>query len=237
MDMMEQVLRHHTETHYSHRVGWLRAAVLGANDGIVSTASLIIGVAAANASVREVLVAGIAGLVAGAMSMAAGEYVSVSAQADSENADLDRERRELELNPEHEQRELAQIYEERGLDPGLAHQVSEQLTAHDALGAHARDELGLSEIHTARPLQAALASAATFAIGALLPLLVIVIVPRGSIIASVGACSLVFLALLGWASARAGGARVLSGIARVVFWGALAMVATAGIGTMVGTFL
>ena len=234
---MEQILRHHAEKHYSHRVGWLRAAVLGANDGIVSTASLIIGVAAANASVREVLVAGIAGLVAGAMSMAAGEYVSVSAQADSESADLDRERRELELNPEHEHRELAQIYEERGLDSNLARQVSEQLMAHDALGAHARDELGLSEVHTARPLQAALASAATFALGALLPLIVVIVVPRGSVIAAVGACSLVFLALLGWISARAGGARVLSGIARVMFWGALAMAATAGIGTLVGSLL
>lgn len=234
---MEQVLRHHTETHYSHRVGWLRAAVLGANDGIVSTASLIIGVAAANASVREVLVAGISGLVAGAMSMAAGEYVSVSAQADSESADLDRERRELELNPVHEHRELAQIYEERGLDSDLAHQVADQLTAHDALGAHARDELGLSDVHTARPLQAAWASAATFALGALLPLLVVIVVPRGSVIAAVGACSLVFLALLGWTSARAGGARVLSGVARVMFWGALAMAVTAGIGTLIGPLL
>jgi VIT1/CCC1 family predicted Fe2+/Mn2+ transporter len=234
---MEQILRHHTEKHYSHRSGWLRAAVLGANDGIVSTASLIIGVAAASASVREILVAGIAGLVAGAMSMAAGEYVSVSAQADSENADLDRERRELELNPEHEHRELAQIYEERGLDTDLARQVSDQLMEHDALGAHARDELGLSEVHSARPLQAALASAATFAVGALLPLLVIVVVPRGSIIVAVGACSLVSLALLGWMSARAGGAGVLSGVARVMFWGALAMAATAGIGSLVGALL
>ncbi|MFT5445916.1 MAG: VIT1/CCC1 family predicted Fe2+/Mn2+ transporter [Gammaproteobacteria bacterium] len=237
MDMMEQALRHHTEKHYSHRAGWLRAAVLGANDGIVSTASLIIGVAAANASIRDVLVAGSAGLVAGAMSMAAGEYVSVSAQADSESADLDRERRELELDPEHERHELAQIYEERGLEPDLASQVSEQLMAHDALGAHARDELGLSEAHTARPLQAALASAATFAVGALLPLLVVVAVPRGSIIASVAACSLVFLALLGWTSARAGGAKGLSGMARVMFWGALAMAATAAIGTLVGSLL
>ena len=230
-------MRHHAERHYSHRSGWLRAAVLGANDGIVSTASLIIGVAAASAGAREVLIAGVAGLVAGAMSMAAGEYVSVSAQADSEKADLDRERHELEVNPEHEHHELAQIYEGRGLDSSLARQVSTQLMEHDALGAHARDELGLSELHSARPLQAALASASAFAFGALLPLLIVLVTPLMSIIAAVAASSLFFLALLGWLAARAGGASVASSIARVTLWGALAMAATAAIGALFGTVI
>lgn len=231
------MLRTHAERHYSHRVGWLRAAVLGANDGIVSTASLIIGVAAASAGSREVLVAGVAGLVAGAMSMAAGEYVSVSAQADTENADLDRERHELETNPEHEHRELAHIYEARGLDSSLASEVSQQLMAHDALGAHARDELGLSNIHSARPLQAAFTSAVTFALGAALPLLLVLFTPRESLIAAVAGGSLLFLALLGWTAARAGGTGVALSIARVTFWGALAMAATAGIGTLFGAIV
>ena len=230
-------MRSHAERHYSHRVGWLRAAVLGANDGIVSTASLVVGVAAANASGREILIAGIAGLVAGAMSMAAGEYVSVSAQADTQDADLTRERRELEANPVHEHRELAQIYEDRGLEPSLASRVSTQLMQHDALAAHARDELGLSEIHAARPLQAAVASAGTFALGALLPLLVVAVAKPASTITAVAASSLMFLALLGWTAARAGGANVALSIARVMFWGALAMAATAGVGALVGTFI
>ena len=230
-------MRTHAEGHYSHRVGWLRAAVLGANDGIVSTASLVIGVAAASAGSREVLIAGVAGMVAGAMSMAAGEYVSVSAQADTELADLDRERHELETNPEHERRELAHIYEARGLDPCLAKQVSVQLMEHDALGAHARDELGLSQIHTARPLQAAFTSAVTFALGAVLPLCVLLFIPATSLIAAVASSTLFFLALLGWTAARAGGTGVMSSIARVVFWGALAMAATAGIGALFGTII
>ncbi|MFT5175833.1 MAG: VIT1/CCC1 family predicted Fe2+/Mn2+ transporter [Gammaproteobacteria bacterium] len=233
----DQTLRAHSERHYSHRVGWLRAAVLGANDGIVSTASLVIGVAAANAGPREVLIAGVAGLVAGSLSMAAGEYVSVSAQADSERADLDREREELKAHPVHEHRELAQIYEGRGLDASLAHRVSTQLMEHDALGAHARDELGLSDIHTARPLQAALASAGTFALGAVLPLLVVSLLKPAPTILVVAASSLMFLALLGWMAARAGGANVLTGVARVVLWGALAMSATAAVGALFGSLI
>ena len=231
------MLRIDAEIHYSHRVGWLRAAVLGANDGIVSTASLIIGVAAAGAGPREVLIAGVAGLVAGSMSMAAGEYVSVSAQADTESADLDRERYELETNPENEHLELAQIYEARGLDSALASQVSAQLMEHDALGAHARDELGLSKTHTARPLQAAFTSAATFALGAALPLLVVLFTSQASLIAAVAGSSLISLALLGWTAARAGGTSVMSSIARVTFWGVLAMAATAGIGATFGAIL
>lgn len=230
-------MRSHAEGHYSHRSGWLRAAVLGANDGIVSTASLVIGVAAAGAGVREVLIAGVAGLVAGSMSMAAGEYVSVSAQADAENADLDRERQELATNPEHEHRELAQIYENRGLDSSLARQVSAQLMEHDALGAHARDELGLSEVHTAQPLLAAFASASTFAIGAALPLITVSLVAPAMIVTWVAVSSLLFLVLLGWTAAYAGGAGVLASVLRVTFWGALAMAATAAIGSLFGTLV
>jgi vacuolar iron transporter family protein len=227
--------RIHLERHYAERIGWLRAAVLGADDGIVSTASLILGVAAASTTRNAVLVAGVAGLVAGAMSMAAGEYVSVSSQADTEKADLERERKELETEDESERKELAMIYEKRGLDPSLAKQVADQLMAHDALGAHARDELGLSEMHTARPMQAALASAGTFAAGAALPLLVTLISPTSSMVPVVAASSLVFLAILGGLAARAGGANMLIGAGRVTFWGALAMVITAGIGKLFGT--
>jgi VIT1/CCC1 family predicted Fe2+/Mn2+ transporter len=209
--------------------------VLGANDGIVSTASLIVGVAAAAAAANDILVAGIAGLVAGAMSMAAGEYVSVSSQADTERADLTRERQELSRNVKFERAELADIYVRRGLDPALAHEVAMQLMAKDALGAHARDELGISEITTARPVQAALTSAATFAAGAAMPLLMVVLVPASYLVPAVSAASLGFLALLGAIGAKAGGARVLRATIRVTFWGALAMAATAGIGAMVGT--
>lgn len=222
------------ERHYSHRVGWLRAAVLGANDGIVSTASLIVGVAAAETSRSNVLVAGVAGLVAGAMSMAAGEYVSVSSQADTENADLARERSELATDPAFELDELQGIYEQRGLDAALARQVAEQLTARDALGAHARDELGISAVHAARPVQAALASAATFAVGAALPVLMTAIVPVTRVIAIVAAASLVFLALLGGVAARAGGASMTRGAVRVTFWGAFALALTALIGRVFG---
>jgi VIT1/CCC1 family predicted Fe2+/Mn2+ transporter len=225
----------HPELHRSERIGWLRAAVLGANEGIVSTASLIVGVAAAESPRSAVLVAGVAGLVAGAMSMAAGEYVSVSSQADTENADLARERAELATQPAFELEELQGIYIQRGLDPELARQVAEQLMAHDALGAHARDELGISSIHAARPVQAALASAATFAVGAALPLLVAAIAPTTRIIAPVAVASLLFLALLGGIAARAGGAGVLRGAARVTFWGAFALALTALIGRLFGT--
>ena len=225
----------HREFHRSHRIGWLRAAVLGANDGIVSTASLIVGVAAAEANRGNVLVAGVAGLVAGAMSMAAGEYVSVSSQADTENADLTREKRELAESPELELKELQGIYEKRGLDPALARQVAERLTAHDALGTHARDELGISEILAARPVQAALASAASFAVGAALPLAVTVVAPVARIIIFVSAASLVFLAALGAVAARTGGAAVARSTIRVTFWGALAMVLTWLIGKLFGT--
>ncbi|HEX8943779.1 MAG TPA: VIT family protein [Gemmatimonadaceae bacterium] len=224
----------HPEQHRTQRIGWLRAAVLGANDGIVSTASLIVGVAAAETNRSNVLVAGVAGLVAGAMSMAAGEYVSVSSQADTENADLTRERGELSANPDYELAELQGIYVQRGLDAALARQVAEQLTAHDALGTHARDELGISEIHIARPVQAALASAATFAVGAALPLITAAVVPIGNAIVIVSATSLVFLAALGGLAAQAGGAGVTRGIIRVTFWGALAMALTAGIGRIFG---
>lgn len=226
--------RLHVERHLVSRIGWLRAAVLGANDGIVSTASLVIGVAAASADKPAILIAGMAGLVAGAMSMAAGEYVSVSSQSDTEKADIARETRELSEQPEFEVEELAGIYEGRGLTPDLARQVAEQLMAKDALAAHARDELGISEITTARPVQAALASAATFAVGAALPLSVVVLAPAASLIWAVGLTSLFFLAALGAAGARAGGARPLKPVLRVVFWGALAMAATAGVGALFG---
>ena len=225
----------HLERHRSERIGWLRAAVLGANDGIVSTASLIVGVAAAESSRANVFVAGIAGLVAGAMSMAAGEYVSVSSQADTENADLARERSELATDPAFELDELQAIYVDRGLEPALARQVAEQLSAHDALAAHARDELGISAVHAARPVQAALASAGTFAIGAALPLVVAAVAPTPRIIPLVASTSLVFLALLGGVAARAGGATITRGAARVTFWGAAALALTALIGRLFGT--
>ncbi len=224
----------HRERHYAERIGWLRAAVLGANDGIVSTASLVIGVAAASASHGEVLTAGLAGLVAGAMSMAAGEYVSVSSQADTEKADLAREQMELDTDEATERQELTTIYIQRGLEPALAEQVAKQLMVHDALGAHARDELGLNEIHTARPIQAALASAATFAVGAALPLLLALLSPTNSMIAIVSVASLLFLALLGGLAARFGGANILIGAGRVTLWGALAMAATALVGALFG---
>ena len=224
----------HDENHRTHRIGWLRAAVLGANDGIVSTASLIVGVAAAEATRDSILVAGIAGLVAGAMSMAAGEYVSVSSQADTENADLDRERGELASQPAFEHAELAAIYVARGLDPALANQVATQLMAHDALGAHARDELGISEALSARPVQAALASAGTFAVGAALPLLVVLAVPASSLVWTVSVSSLLFLALLGSLAAHTGGSSLWRAAARVTFWGALAMGLTAAVGALFG---
>lgn len=230
-------LRLHPEYHRVDRIGWLRAAVLGANDGIVSTASLIVGVAAAAATQGAVLVAGIAGLVAGAMSMAAGEYVSVSSQSDTERADLARERKELSENVEFEQEELAEVYVKRGVEKTLARQVARQLMAKDALAAHARDELGISEITTARPVQAALTSAATFSVGAAMPLLMVVVSPAGALIPIVSAASLGFLALLGAIGAKAGGANVLRATARVTFWGALAMALTAGIGKIFGTII
>jgi VIT1/CCC1 family predicted Fe2+/Mn2+ transporter len=228
-------MKHHRERHRLKRVGWLRAAVLGANDGIVSTASLIVGVAAADASHTALLTAGIAGAVAGAMSMAAGEYVSVSSQADSEQADLARERRELETDDAGEHRELMGIYMSRGLNQQLAKQVADALMAHDALGAHARDELGITDLSAARPLQAAAASAASFACGALLPLVVSALVSVSTALVAVPATSLVFLAALGAIAARAGGAPLAMAAARVAFWGALAMAATAGIGELFGT--
>lgn len=224
----------HIEWHKTHRIGWLRAAVLGANDGIVSTASLVLGVAAAGAGSDSILIAGIAGLVAGAMSMAAGEYVSVSSQSDTERADIERERKELIDDPEHEHQELAAIYMDRGLDASLAGQVATQLMEHDALGAHARDELGISEMFTARPVQAAFASAGTFAVGAALPLLVVLLAPFSMVMWTVPVSSLLFLALLGSVAARAGGASVLVAAARVTFWGALAMAITAGVGALFG---
>jgi VIT1/CCC1 family predicted Fe2+/Mn2+ transporter len=227
--------RSHREHHRTDRIGWLRAAVLGANDGIVSTASLLLGVAAANAARGEVVVAGVAGLVAGAMSMAAGEYVSVRSQADTESADLERERSELATDAEAEHRELAGIYVKRGLEPTLAEQVATQLMAHDALGAHARDELGISVTLSARPVQAALASAASFTAGAALPLLVVLVVPRSALIPGVAASSLVFLAALGAVAAWTGGAPAAVGAWRVTFWGALAMAITAGVGALFGT--
>jgi vacuolar iron transporter family protein len=223
------------EQHRIGRIGWLRAAVLGANDGILSTASLVLGVAAAHATHTNVLVAGIAGLVAGAMSMAAGEYVSVHSQADTEQADLNLERRELKADDKGEHKELAAIYVIRGLAPELAKQVADQLMAHDALGAHARDELGISKTPKARPIQAALASAGSFAVGAAMPLLVTALAPEASLIPLVSGTSLAFLALLGGVAARAGGAGVTVGAMRVTFWGALAMAVTAGVGALFGT--
>jgi len=227
--------RHHRERHRTGRIGWLRAAVLGANDGIVSTASLVLGVAAAQAPHSNVVVAGVAGLVAGSMSMAAGEYVSVHSQADTEQADLELERKELKEDDRGEHKELAAIYVSRGLDPSLAKQVAQQLMAHDALGAHARDELGISSTLAARPLQAALASAASFAVGAVMPLVVAAIAPAAGLIPLVSGTSLLFLALLGGLAARAGGAGVMAGAIRVTFWGALAMALTAGVGALFGT--
>jgi VIT1/CCC1 family predicted Fe2+/Mn2+ transporter len=227
--------RRHFERHRSDRIGWLRAAVLGANDGIVSTASLLVGVAAANAAQSSLILTGIAGLAAGAMSMAAGEYVSVHSQADAESADLSKEKEELELEPAAELRELTAIYVRRGLEPGLAHHVAEQLTAHDALAAHARDELGLSETLRARPIQAALASAASFAAGALLPLAVAAFAPRPGLAFWISGLSLAFLAALGAVAARVGGASMLVGAGRVAFWSALAMALTAAVGKLFGT--
>ena len=226
--------RRHRERHSTERVGWLRAAVLGANDGIVSTASLVLGVAAANASHGDIVVAAIAALVAGAMSMAAGEYVSVHSQADAEQADLERERRELHTDAQGELNELTAIYVRRGLQQKLAREVAQQLMAHDALGAHARDELGISELTTARPLQAAFASAASFATGAALPLVVTALSRVSLLIPLVAATSLVFLAVLGAVAAHAGGAPMLKGAARVTVWGAIAMAATSGVGMLFG---
>jgi vacuolar iron transporter family protein len=228
-------LKTHIENHRVDRVGWLRAAVLGANDGIISTASLIVGVAAAAAKPSDVILTGVAGLVAGAMSMAAGEYVSVSSQSDTEQADLARERQELIDTPEEERQELANIYVQRGVEPALALKVADQLMAKDALGAHARDELGISEITTARPTQAALTSAATFAAGAALPLATAYFAPAASLSLWVTAVSLISLAVLGAVGSRAGGAPEATGAARVLFWGALAMALTAAIGKVVGT--
>jgi VIT1/CCC1 family predicted Fe2+/Mn2+ transporter len=227
----------HRERHRTERIGWLRAAVLGANDGIVSTASLVVGVAAANASRNDVMIAGVAGLVAGALSMAAREYVSVSSQADTEQADLERERSELAAAPQAEEDELASIYVERGLQPSLARVVAQQLMAHDALKAHARDELGLSDELTARPLQAALASAATFAAGALLPIVAVMLSSAAALPVVVATISLVCLAGLGALAARAGGASITVGAGRVAFWGVLAMGLTAGVGRAFGTVL
>ena len=227
-------MRPHRERHRTIRIGWLRAAVLGANDGIVSTASLILGVAAAAVPKSEILLAGVAGLVAGAMSMAAGEFVSVSSQADTESADLAREREELRSNPAAEERELSAIYRKRGLDSDLARKVARALMAKDALAAHARDELGISNITQARPVQAALASAATFSVGAALPLLAVIFSPGRFIIASVAVSSLVYLAILGAIGANAGGANMVKASLRVGFWGALAMAVTAGIGLLIG---
>lgn len=223
------------EVHRTGRIGWLRAAVLGANDGIVSTASLIVGVAAANAVRDDVLIAGVAGLVAGAMSMAAGEYVSVSSQADTEQAELAREGRELAAAGEFELEELSAIYEKRGVEPALAKQVAQQLMKHDALAAHARDELGISETLSARPIQAAFASAASFAIGAALPLLTVLIVSESSLVVAVSATALVFLAVLGVLAAWVGGAPIIKSTVRVAFWGALAMALTALVGSLFGT--
>jgi len=221
------------EQHRTGHIGWLRAAVLGANDGILSTASLVLGVAAAHGTRSNVLVAGVAGLAAGAMSMAAGEYVSVHSQADTEQADLDRERAELRADDRGEHKELMQIYVGRGLDPSLAKQVADQLMAHDAIGAHARDELGITETLRAQPIQAAFASAGSFAVGAAMPLFVAALVPAASLIVSVSGTSLLFLALLGALGARAGGARMTPGAIRVTFWGALAMAITAGVGALI----
>lgn len=227
----------HNDAHKSHRITWLRAAVLGANDGIVSTASLIIGVAAAHAAHGDILLAGIAGLVAGTMSMAAGEYVSVSSQADTEDAELKLELRHLKENPEYEMDELTEIYIERGLDVDLAYEVAKKLTAHDALAAHARDELGIFDQVSAKPVQAALSSAVSFAVGAGMPLLVAFLVPGKAMILSIAMTSLVFLAILGGLAARAGGASIVVGASRVTFWGALAMALTAVVGDWLGVVL
>jgi vacuolar iron transporter family protein len=224
----------HLERHKNHRIGWLRAAVLGANDGIVSTASLVLGVAAAGVEPKAILITGVAGLVAGSMSMAAGEYVSVSSQSDTEQADLEKERLELATQPDHEHAELAAIYVARGLDVGTAKTVATQLMAHDALGAHRRDELGISEITSAKPVQAAMASAVTFAVGAALPLLIVLTTPVGLLNWAVAASSLVFLAALGSLAARAGGSSVMTAALRVTFWGALAMALTYGVGALFG---
>ena len=224
----------HLERHRTERIGWLRAAVLGANDGIVSTASLVLGVAAAHATHSNILVAGVAGLVAGAMSMAAGEYVSVHSQADTEKADIELERKELKMDDAGEHKELAAVYVRRGLAPALAKQVADQLMAHDGLGAYVRDELGISQALSARPIQAAFASAASFAIGAAMPLLVTSLAPEAILISLVSGTSLVFLALLGGVAARAGGAPVTVGAMRVTFWGALAMGLTGGVGALFG---
>jgi VIT1/CCC1 family predicted Fe2+/Mn2+ transporter len=224
----------HREMHLIERVGWLRAAVLGANDGIVSTASLIVGVAAASQGRGEILVAGVAGLVAGAMSMAAGEYVSVSSQSDTERADLAREKGELDTQPDFELAELAGIYAARGVEPKLAEEVARQLMARDALGAHARDELGISEMSTARPVQAAFTSALTFAAGAALPLVLAVVTPLPALVPAVSGASVAFLALLGGVGARAGGAPIWKAVTRVTFWGAMAMALTAGVGALFG---
>ncbi len=224
----------HRENHRTHRTGWLRAAVLGANDGIVSTASLVLGVAASGASTRVILVTGVAGLVAGAMSMAAGEYVSVSSQADTETADLARESKELAENPVQEHAELKSIYVKRGLDDALATSVATQLMAHDSLGAHARDELGISETLAAKPVQAAFASAGTFAVGAALPLLMVLMLPASMLKWGLAGSSLAFLALLGLLAARAGGSSLIASVVRVTFWGALAMALTAGVGALFG---
>lgn len=227
-------MRRHAERHRTDRIGWLRAAVLGANDGIVSTASLLVGVAAASTAHDSILLTGVAGLVAGAMSMAAGEYVSVHSQSDTEKADLARELAELQADPVAEHKELAAIYRARGLEPELARQVAEQLMRHDALGAHARDELGISEALSAQPVQAALASAGSFAVGAFLPLAVTMLAPASSLIPWVSGASIAFLAALGAVAARAGGASVLAGAWRVTFWGALAMASTAAVGALFG---
>lgn len=234
---MTRFMRRHAETHNSRRVGWLRAAVLGANDGIVSTASLLIGVAAASTNQNTLIVTGIAGLVAGAMSMAAGEYVSVHSQADTEQADLIQEKKELETEPEAEHRELAQIYVERGLEPEFARQVATQLMAHDALGSHARDELGISKELSAKPLLAAIASATSFILGAALPVTVTLMVTLENVILWVSIMSLVFLAALGAIAAKAGGAPLLAGAWRVTFWGALAMIITALVGRLFGALV
>ena len=225
----------HREQHRAERIGWLRAVVMGANDGIVSTASLVLGVAAAGTAKGDVIIAGIAGLVAGAMSMAAGEYVSVSSQADTEEADLARERQELATDDRHERAELASIYVARGLEPALAQEVADQLMAHDALGAHARDELGISDLQRARPVQAAFASAGTFSVGAAMPVLSVFFTPATTLAPVVTGTSLAFLAILGYVAARAGGARTTVGTLRVTFWGALAMALTYGVGALFGT--
>ncbi|MFN5350458.1 MAG: VIT family protein [Polaromonas sp.] len=227
-------LNQHAEAHRTHRVGWLRAAVLGANDGIVSTASLLVGVAAASATQSTLLMTGVASLVAGAMSMAAGEYVSVYSQADTENADMAREKAELVKDPDAELRELTAIYVARGLEPALAHDVATQLSKHDALAAHARDELGISNAFSAKPMQAALASATSFAVGAALPLGVAAIAPTPNVIVWIASTSLLSLAVLGLVAAKAGGSAILPSVWRITFWGALAMAATAGAGRLFG---